>query len=388
MRRYAFLSLVLALFVAAASAQPVPRVTFDNPVAGLCLDIPEDWEMGTSDFGWLSVGMEAGLGASQCAFFPDFWFFYTANPPELQAKNIAKAWAIAGSTPQIVPAGNGNFEVRFTSNDGRGQLVNRWCCRRQGNVSYVLAAMVRPEHAAQFQADIDAALASAHLVARQAATLFREPSERAYRMLIPQGWQWDGQILRTTQAPGVFVWKVQTPDQLNGAFNAPPTSFNIAVPFTPAAQCAKTFVLQGLRKQVPDLQLDGIRELPRVGAYFVAMIKAAGLGKNPRVDKCRAEYVGTRNGTPLRIHCDVGTMMLDASALLGGRGDWTMTACGYWAPQQGFAVASKIGRGVVCSISTDPVWKANQREVVRQERWYQELLRDSVANGWDEYLGQ
>ncbi len=311
MRRYAFLLSFLALSVAAASAQTIPRVTFGNPIAGLCIDIPEDWEMGTSDFGWLSVGMEAGLGASQCVFFPDLWFFFTRNAPDVEAKNVAKAWTIAGSTPQIVPSGKGNFEVRFTSNDGRGQLNNRWCCRRQGNINYVIAAMVRPQYAGQFQADLDAALASAHLVPGPPLTLFTEPTERAYRMLFPQGWKWEGHIIRTPQAPGVLDWKVQSPDQSSGAFNAPPTVFNIAVPYTPAPQCAQTFVLQGLRQQVPDLKLDGVHELPRAGAYFAAVIKAAGLGANPRVDKCRAEYVGTQRGHPrphpLRCrHADVG----------------------------------------------------------------------------------
>jgi hypothetical protein len=381
---------VLVVAAGACLAQPtVPRVTFDNPVAGLCIDVPEDWEMGTSDFGWLSVGIEAGLGASQCAVFPDIWFFFTRSAPAQEAKEVAQAWAIGGAQPQIVAGPKGSFEVRFTSQDSRGPLNQRWSCRRQGRVNYVIATMVRPQFAAQFQGDLDTALASAHLVPGPPLQLFTEPSERAYRMIFPQGWQWEGRILRTPQAPGVFQWKVQTPDRLNGAFNAPPVSFNIAVPYQPASACAQSMILPALRQEVPDLRLDGVHELPRAGQYFTAMIKAAGLGANPRVDKCRAEYTGTRNGTAIRIHCDIGTMMLDASPLLGGRGNWTLFVSGYWAPAQGYAVASKIGRGVVCSISTDPQWKENQRVMVKADRWWKEFMRDLNDHKFiEDYLGR
>jgi len=45
------LSLILvAMAVGAAVAQPtVPRVVYDIPLAGLSIEIPEDWEMATND---------------------------------------------------------------------------------------------------------------------------------------------------------------------------------------------------------------------------------------------------------------------------------------------------------------------------------------------------
>ncbi len=368
--------LLAAVWLAAAAgiawAQPdVPRVIYDNPVAGLSIEIPEDWEMGTSDYGMLNIGMEAGLGASTCRGMPMLWFFFTKTPPEQMARELAQGFqALDGCAPQVLPFGQGDWEVRFTSNATRGPLSERWVCKRQGRISYVIAAMVRPEFAAHFQADLDTALNTAHLIPGPPLQLFTEPTERAYRMVFPQGWQWSGRIIRTATAPGVFEWKVQTPDGLVGAFNAPPASLNIMVPYAPAAECAGTFVLQGLQQEVPDARLESVHELPRAGAYFMAAIKALGLGENPRVDKARAEYLGTRNGTPVRIHVDIGTFMLDASPLLGGRGNWILMCSGGWAPVDRFAQLYPICRGIVASIATDPVWKERQSEWVWLDRYW------------------
>ncbi|MEI6499856.1 MAG: hypothetical protein WCP21_02395, partial [Armatimonadota bacterium] len=56
--------LIVALWVglvAVANGQGVvPRVTCLNPVAGISIQIPEDWEMGTNDWGSLFIGLDAG----------------------------------------------------------------------------------------------------------------------------------------------------------------------------------------------------------------------------------------------------------------------------------------------------------------------------------------
>lgn len=368
----------------------VPRVTYDNPIAGLSLQIPEDWEMATNDYGVLNIGMEAGVGDAIPLGMPMLWFFFTKTPPEQMARELAQAFhTLDGCTPQVIPFGQGDWEVRFTSNATRGAFSERWVCKRQGRINYVIAAMVRPEFAANFQDDIETALKTAHLVPGPPLQLFTEPTERAYRMVFPQGWRWSGRIIRTSQAPGVFEWKVERPDRLAGAFNAPPAAMNVMVPYATAAECARSFVLQGLQQEVPDVRPVSVHELPRAGAYFMAVIKALGLGANPRVHKARAEYLGTRNGTPIRIHVDVGTFMFDASPLLGGSGDWILMCSGWWAPVQEYDQLFPVCRGIVASISTDPAWKDRQREVVSEVRHWRAWMRRL----WDflfieDYLGR
>lgn len=372
------LSLAVALSLAAAAfAQPaVPRVVYDNPLAGLSIEIPEDWEMATNDWGVLNIGLESGAGTSLVVLQPQLWFFFTKDAPAQAAVAVTNGLRALGGSPVARPTGNGDeWEVVCTLDSMGAPLLERWICRRQGRVNYILVALVRPERAAQFQADIDAALASAHLIAGPAVELFQEPTENAYRLLMPRGWRWEGRIIRTSMAPGVFEWKVQAPDGSAGAFNAPPAVFNVQYPYTPAAQCAGTYVLQGLQQQVPGLQLENVREFPRVGANFVEGIRMMGLGDNPQVHKARADYLGNAGGVPIRLRVDISTVMFDASPLLGGRGNWMLFVAGTWAPADRLAELYPICRGIVASIATDPDWKQRQSEEVWLDRYWRAWMR-------------
>ncbi|MGD9498852.1 MAG: hypothetical protein AB7Y46_21335, partial [Armatimonadota bacterium] len=293
---------------------------------------------------------------------PQLWFFFTKDAPDQAAAPVADGLRALGGVPVARPTGNGDeWEVLCTVDSLGSPLSERWLCRRQGRVNYIIVALVRPERAAQFREDIDAALASAHLIAGPQVELFLEPTENAYRMLVPKGWRWEGRIIRTTMAPGVFEWKVQAPDGIAGAFNAQPGTFNVMYPYTPAAACASTYVLQGLQQQVPGLRLESVREFPRVGANFMEGIRMMGLGANPQVHKARADYLGSVGGVPIRLRVDISTVMWDASPLLGGRGNWVLAVCGTWAPVERFEELYPICRGIVASIATDPDWKQSRR---------------------------
>ena len=273
------LCLTISLCLPVTAQPDVPRVTYVNPVAGLSIEIPEDWEMATNDWGLLNVGIEAGVGTSLAIEQPQLWFFFSTRTPEQLANELAQAFALGGGAPQVGPTGNGDeWQVSAVSDSVGGPLAQRWLCRRQGSVGYAVGALVRPAVAAQFQQDLDVALASARLVPGPPLQLFLEPSENAYRMLIPQGWRWSGRIIRTPQAPGVFEWRVERPDGLAGALNVAPASFNIQYPYATASQCAGTWVLQGLRAQLPDVRLESVQEFPRASAHFTRSIRQMGLG--------------------------------------------------------------------------------------------------------------
>ena len=133
------------------------------------------------------------------------------------------------------------------------------------------------------------------------------------------------------------------------------------MPYTPAGQAARTIVLPALQQQYPGIKLDKVEDLPRAGAYYRDGIKLLGLGNNPRVDKARADYLTTLNGVPVRIRVTIGTFMLDQSPLLGGRGDWFLTAGGAWAPVDGFDAGYALGRGAMASLHTARMGKATVR---------------------------
>jgi len=379
----------LILIATAAVAQPqIPRITYVNPVAGLSIDIPEDWEMGTNDWGSLFIGLDADTAPGNCRVAPQLWFFYCKETPQQMAAMLKQHVPMLGG--QVTSAGatgrGGEWEVRFISNGAAGRLHERWLCRTERGLKYVIAAMVKPEVEAQTQDDLNAALASCKIIGGPKMKRFMEPREHAFRMLMPQDWQCQSTIVRDMQTPGYFEWKAGSADGACGAFSGKPGVFNIATPYMNAAQATQQFVLPGLAQQVPGLRLDSIRRLDRQSAYYQHLIQAAGLGKRPLVDKARVDFVADRGGGRIRIRATVATLQFDQSELLGGRGDWMLYVCGAWAPDDQFGRLYPLGRGVIASLATDPDWKARQLGTVSDVALDRAWLRDAAMWCWDVIL--
>jgi hypothetical protein len=320
---------------------------------------------------------------------PQLWLFRHRLDPETMARRIARDFAtINRAAPQVEAGPDGEWQVTSTSDGVRGPLTERWVCRAQDGRSYTVGMMARPEVATAWAADITAMLASARLLPGPELQVFREPTERAYRLWMPRDWTWEGRIVRADGVPGAFEYKVQAPDRLTGAFNAAPALFNINTPYLPAAECARQIVLPALAQQIPGLKLERVREQPRAGAFFREAIRAAGLGANPRVDRVEADYAATVGGTTIRVRTLQGTVQFDASPLLGGRGNWQLTVNGAWAPADRFDQLYPIGRGVVASIRTDPKWRADRAEATDVvSRWRRDLAA-ALGEAWDEFVQQ
>ncbi len=374
--------LVSILLVATAAGWgQVPQVVYANPIAGFSLEVPQDWEMGSGVFGSVLIGLDGEMSTGVPYQLPLLWFFYSKQAPEATAKTLADALReLTGATMQPRATGqNGEWEIAFTAATGRGNFQQRWLCRTQDGHHYVIGAIVPQEIAAACQGEVDRALATCKLIPRPPLRLFREPRENAYTMVLPKDWTWEGEVYRAENVPGYFTWKVQSPDRLTGAFSAPPGVMNVTVPYTPAGELARTLVLAELQKQIPGLRFDKLQEYPRTGAYYRGIIKTLGLGENPRVDKVRADYLADVGGTEIRLRVGIATVMLDASPLLGGRGNWFLTAAGAWAPSAKFEEQYPLGRGAIASLYTDPVWKNNQFEAVGEvtlwRKWISRLYQ-------------
>ena len=374
--------IVAVAALATAACAQVPALTYANPIAGFSMTVPSDWEMGGGVLGAVMVGLDGDMSLGFPSLQPIIWVFYAKTGPEATANNLARALgALEGQTPQVVATGAHQYELAFVSAKG---LREHWICRIANGHTYVTGGLVPNQLAPAFQAELDTALASAQLVARPPLKLFLEPTENAYTMVLPATWTWTGQVFRSSGVPGYFTWKVQSPDGATGAFSAPPASFNIAVPYTPAGQAARTIVLPALQQQYPGIKLDKVEDLPRAGAYYRDGIKLLGLGNNPRVDKARADYLTTLNGVPVRIRVTIGTFMLDQSPLLGGRGDWFLTAGGAWAPVDGFDAGYALGRGAMASLHTAPAWKRAQFRVAGAAAGWAEGVREALGDWFDE----
>ena len=371
--RVLVVSLLAVLLVPRAHAEQTVRL--DNPIAGFSMQAPRDWEMATGDLGNVFIGLDAPTGNGAPVGQPVLWFFYAKKSPQQMAQALVQCLQqLDGGTPQVRATGNGDErEITLTSSGTRGSLVQKWLCRSEHGVSYVVAALVRPKMAGAFAEEMSTALSSCRLIHRVAVRDYLEPNENAYRIALPSGWQWEGNVVRTAAVPGYFQWKAQNAEHTMGAFSAPPGVFNIATPYMNASQAAQAFVAPSLAKQIQGCRLDSIEELPRVGDYFQKLIRFIGLGSNPRMDKVRADFVGSVNGVAVRCRADVVTLMTDGSALLGGRGNWQMLVSGYWAPGDRWAQLGPVGRAVIASMRTDPQFKNNQ---------FQAAGDAAAINGW------
>ena len=363
------LLLLLATGVVVNAAPPdIPSVRYDNPIAGFSIQIPDDWEMAAGTANIMSIGIDAEVGGGSCLVQPVLWFFRSKGSVDETVEGLVEWLKAIGANP-ISPGKTGiDGEVEMftqTRRFGAGTLEH-WLIRRENGQTYAIAAMVKKEFQDQFQSAVDTALATCYLIDQPALERFLEPTELAYRMLLPKGWKWTGKIIRGPGLPGWFEYRVHNPDMTVGAFSAPPGMFGINTPYVPAAECARTYILPALRQQLGGVELERVRQLPRVGAHFLHCAGLVGLTSNPRIDKVRADYLTTRNGQQIRIRVSVATIMLSSSALVShilrapnpaaGRGNWQMMSSGAWAPVDTFERDYPLGRGALANLMSDDAW--------------------------------
>jgi hypothetical protein len=372
-----------------AAARPDPGwVEHVNPLLGYRLEIPDDWDEAFSDVGIPMLGLDAGVSTTLDRDQPLLWFFASRRPPEETAAALAidlRAGLCADVGCRRI--GRGVWEVAGVVRHGVSRpLLSRYRVVGVGRGSYLLLAMVRTDRAAATRAEVERVLGSLRPVRLVRAKELQEPREHAYRMLLPSGWTWTGRIIRTRAIPGFFEWRVQSADGTSGAFTGAPGVFDITRPYQPAATAAKTIVLPALARQIPGLRLESVRALPRPSGYFTGKLRLV-TGPTARVDKARADLVAVVNGRKLRMRITVATVMTSASALVGGRGNWTLYTSGAWAPDDGFERLYPLARAVLSSHSTDPEWKRRQGMAVSEAALFAAKQRDEVWKKIADYVG-
>ncbi len=367
----------------------VPSRIRRNPVAGFELRIPEDWEVATNSSGVLEISIDAQAGAG-LRHQPALWFFHAADGPDVESQQLQKALqALGGADTSIRSNSQTEWEVSARFNlRGLGEVETRWLCRNDDGQNYVIGAAVCSADAKVFASEIETALSTCQLIASPAMRCFVEPSENAYRILLPDGWTWRGQIIRTFEIPGYFEWKAQSEDGLSGCFTSPPGVFNMFQDFLSAEQAAEGIVLEGLRQQIGNVRLTRVYHLPRAEENFSGGLRALGL--SPRVEKLRAEYVASVNGTNVVIQTDIVCLMPDASQFpdphISGRGNWFLFTSGTWAPASDFEQMNSLARGVQASHRTSLRWVIQQRRAVDTALTGRRGVMDEAFAGWDAFI--
>jgi hypothetical protein len=400
------LSLAAVVAVGAtARAQQVPRVEYVNPIEGFALTVPEDWDANTGLLKETVFGIGAGgsnFGAPS-PFAPTVSFSYLPGSPKEGADTVVRfaqtiGQAMGGSlsAPTVRPTGRGEeWEVALTCRlPVVGDVVGRWFCRQEKGVTYVIGATALARVAAECRDDIDTALGTCHLVNQTVPTCYyREPTENAFLMKLPAGWQAQAQVYRGPDLPmGWFVYKAQSAQGDMGCFEP----LRLPVQNAATAQSIATGVgLQALRKEVPDLAVEAVHPLPRAGALLAlgARLGATGsetLGAQFHGDVARVDYVGTVGGARVRLRLTV-TVSLMTVPMVGPSGQaWFF---GAWAPVDKFEALYPVSRSVLGSIWITPQWRKATSDAVRAALKAQiEANRDRLRAGehaaeeWDSYI--
>lgn len=293
-------SLTLALGSAAFTQGEAPRAVFDNPIAGFSVTIPEDWDMGTGALGDTVMTVNT---RTPSLLAPSLSFFYMRTSPKEGAEQVAGFLRGIGQAlrvnvaPQVRATGKSDeWEVTMTTSVPLvGELTGRWLCRRQEGATYVIGMIGTSQAAEKFKDDVDTAFNTCHLINRQAIRYFREPTENGYRLMLPEGWKWEGSIYRDVNCPGWFVIKVRSPDGLTGCFESPP--IQATTDYIGAQSLAESTFLQKLRKEVPDLELEAVHDMPRAGEVLAHAIQTAVASPMPlRAERANLRSFKVANG--------------------------------------------------------------------------------------------
>lgn len=386
----AFLSFACATLAfcspARADAQ-VATVTYDNPVVGFSLSVPEDWDMGTGVLGETVITINPRAPSPMA---PTLSFFYLPTGPEEGAHQIAQFLVAVGQglgvplEPQVRATGiQGEWEVTATVNlPVVGEVRGRWLCRNEKGTTYVIGFVATRQAEQDFKEDIEKAFETCHLTEGAAVRFFREPTENAYRLMLPEGWRWEGHIYRDANCPGWFVFKAQSEDGLTGCFESPPVQ--LTTNYINAHTIAEGLLLDQLRKEVPDLKLEGIHSLPRAAEHLALALRlAAAASADLQTERAVADYVGSVNGIRVRIRVNMSAYFAPLMFVGGSENLWIY---GAWAPVDRFDELYPLARGVTASLWETPQWRKNVRQTVQAVLKGRMGAMEESAEEWDRYL--
>ncbi len=214
-------------------------------------------------------------------------------------------------------------------------------------------------------------------------TLFVDPSEGAWSVLVPQGWHGSGGVDRSgAQGQVVIRWSVDDPQTGARAYNDGVTLPFVAptmglggypgggwnqIPFTPAVDLCRGLLLQLARGQRPDLVLHSATrdEALEQAAFQSLSASAARLGAQAQVTGALATTAFGERGRRVREVTAVVTWMMLSPVMPGSH--WFATlGPSVRAPEELFDRLEPILSGVVLSYRANEAWESRQVAAVTQ----------------------
>ena len=392
MLRLSRFACVLCLGTVAATAQGqvlAPR-TLVNPIGGFAIDVSPEYEITTTMAGIQYIGLNTTSLGSLAN--PVYQFTMAKARPEECAQAMAQA--VGQITPgatvkvnQTKTAGEWQFTGE-TPTDG-GTMASLWLFRPGEGLSYGIGVTGYSQVIMAHREEIPLVVRSCRLVPRPALRAARENTENAFTVTMPADWQYKGLIFRDQTCPGYGVWQANSPDGTVGCFDLKPGQ--ALLPYFTVQDVAGNSLLRIVQSGVPtvqNLRVERVTNLPRSSAALVEMIQFLGgaSAQPPRGDKSIVDYLGTVNGTPVRLRLYASFFFRPFDAMPTGPGAEYWYLWGLWAPVNRFEALADLAHGVHGSFKSNPQWIAMQRKVVQEVLGYRTKVFEKAAAAWDGYI--
>lgn len=400
--------LSMTVFLGCGMIDGAVKTKLHEDSSGFSITIPDTWQVKRYERGEVRA---SSPDQSQFVYVIPI-LGRTLDCQSLIRRNLEGGWNVFPAVSNLVveSSGQGSAIARFQfqQSAARGAVL----CAETGPRTGMVYAMGAP--AAQFasaQPAMAAALKSFKYGAPKAAAgaapprssplpsmvSWRDPSEGAWTIQIPEGWQPQGGILRLNNMDvrgGVRIWSPdgQSMIQFNDTrldkciVPGPQSMTNVApgqgmrwCPYQTGLQIAEWYVQQLLARDLnlAGLQIVGRRDRPDLSQPENQRTAAAGLG-NFQFSHGEVQFRATRQGQPVEGLLQGITKMFWSQdrALLGG--NYTMDVKGYIGPPGSNAQLARIGGHIEATWQYNVQWiVANRQASARDAGAIMDYLRQS-----------
>jgi hypothetical protein len=375
---------------------PVPDewARYANPWSGFAIAHPRNWQVVCMQ-GQVSV-REDLAGVCSASMQP---MRLQAPMPAVQAAQMwiaavrqfypnFEAWQLPGQTDS-----DHKVSLRVELNAFGRKLVGSYLVSVHGQDALVTGFHAPVEMVDARQKDLETILSSFRPIEQMPRQAIQEPTENAFTVWIPRGWQAQAGLNRnniggmalptftafrdpqklTAAVVAWFTWTFQE-GGMGGMFGF--GGQNQALPYMPAVPLGQQIIVPWMRNFQQQFQLEAIHDRPDLVPLFAAEIAKAGV--NPQtVDLSVATIVTSYTEMGVRIKQKSRLLVqhprMNVTFLMGS--PWNAYIDTYYrAPEAEFTAMEPVLEGILDSMKTNSAWQQN--ELMRSQGYIRNAQQD------------
>jgi hypothetical protein len=366
-----------------AELPPLPDgwTAYTNTWDGCCLGVPPGWRVVCSQ-GVVNVREDSTSLVSTT-------FQAVRLQAPMSASDFAQQWinTMRASLPDFTStpaAGNDASQVSLNvqAHVLNTLLTGSYTLSCSGQDAFISGYQCPQERAASLEDTFHTVQSSYRPLEKIARQIHQEPSENAFNVWIPSGWQVKSGVNRSNPGGGAFIsldvtrdtaalvrasvpWVIWSfTEGLPGMWAAPGQVQSQA--YMPAAQLCQAVILPWLSTYHQQLQLVEVIDRPDLLPYMANQFTAAGV--NPQMLDLSAAMLVTsyvENSTTIQ---QVSRIMVQhprnpmpfSNPMMSGSAWYAFMDSFYRAPQDEFTAVEPVLAGILDSVAVNPAWQQSQ----------------------------